>query len=134
MIRTDNGTEFAAKFRDLISSLGIKVIKITPSNSRANGQAERMICTLKSVIRKYLTAYPWSYWTDILPYALIALRMTTAASHKMPLFTLVVGRHPMLPSHINLADSQYPSEPTGEEELGYAALVIRETEKLRAEA
>ena len=50
MIRTDNGTEFAAEFHDLVSSLGIKVIKITPSNSRANGQAERMIRTFKSMI------------------------------------------------------------------------------------
>ena len=64
----------------------------------------------------------------------MALRMTTAASHKMPPFTLIVGRHPMLPSHINLDDLTFPSEPTEEEELGYAALVIRETERLRTEA
>ena len=40
----------------------------------------------------------------------------------------------MLPSHINLDDLTFPSEPTEEEELGYAALVIREMERLRTEA
>ena len=52
----------------------------------------------------------------------------------MPPFTLIVGRHPRLPSHINLDDLTFPSEPTEGKELGYAALIIRETERLRTEA
>ena len=40
----------------------------------------------------------------------------------------------MLPLHKNLDELTFPSEPTEDEELGYAALIIRETERLRTEA
>lgn len=90
--------------------------KITVGNSRANGQAERYIRTLKDVLRKYLAKNPASYWSDMVPYALLAMRMTVHSAHGMPPFTVVTGRYPSLPSHILPELSQPPGEPAEEEE------------------
>lgn len=58
-----------------------------------------MIRTLKDIIRRegVLEA---GYWSDALPLALASMRMTSAASHGLPPFTVVTGQYPSLPSHL----------------------------------
>ena len=51
-IRTDNGSEWESIFADLVRHWGVQHKHITVGNSKANGQAERMIRTIKDVIRK----------------------------------------------------------------------------------
>ncbi len=51
-ITTDNGLEFAGHHKSLCGALGIKHRKITVGNSRANGQVERTIRTIKDIIRR----------------------------------------------------------------------------------
>jgi len=99
-IRTDNGMEWEAEFKVLLKEWGIQHIHTMVGNSKGNGQAERMIRTLKDVMRKELSVEPGSYWSDHLPGALIALRHSAAASHGYPPFTIVTGLLPVLPSDI----------------------------------
>ena len=84
----------------MVTNLGIRILHSTVGNSRANGQVERMIRTLKDTIRRQQTLNPASYWSDAVPYALLALRMTAAGAHKLPPYTIVTGRYPSLPSHL----------------------------------
>ena len=53
---------------------------------------------MKDVIRRQMTAHPASYWSDAIPLALLAMRMTTARAHGLPPYTIVTGSYPCLPS------------------------------------
>lgn len=43
MVRSDNGSEWAKDFMDLLHNYNIRSRKIKPKHSRSNGLAERMI-------------------------------------------------------------------------------------------
>ena len=75
---TDNGAEFAGSFAWPCKRLGIVYHHITIGNSKANGQVERMIRTLKDCIRRGLTKAPATFWTNHLALALLLLRMTVS--------------------------------------------------------
>ena len=75
-VRTDNGAEFAGSFAWLCKGLGIVHHHITVGNSKANGQVERTIRTLKDCIRHGLTKMPATFWTNHLAPALLLLCMT----------------------------------------------------------
>ncbi len=72
-IRTDNGSEFKGSLHRLCESLGITHQRIAVGNSKANGQAERTIRTLKECIRRGLTHDPQTYWSNHLQPALVML-------------------------------------------------------------
>ena len=72
----------------------------TVGNSKANGQVERTIRTIKDIMRKEMAVAPDTYWSDHLPPVLIALRHTAARSHGFPPFTVLTGLLPVLPSDI----------------------------------
>jgi Integrase zinc binding domain/Integrase core domain len=99
-IRCDHGTEWEAEFRAQCRALAITMRQGAVGNSRANGQAERAIQTLKSVIRRLLDEEPTSYWTDSIPYCLMAMRMAPAAAHGFPPFTVITGSTPILPTQM----------------------------------
>ena len=75
-IRTDNGTEWGGEFSILIKRLGIVHRHITVGNSKGNGMVERTIRSVKDTIRKFQAQFTDSYWSDSIPYALIALNHT----------------------------------------------------------
>ncbi len=93
-IRTDNGSEFQGSLHRLCSALGIAHNRITVGNSKANGQAERTIRTLKETIRRGLTKEPASYWSNHLAPALAMLRFTQSSATGLAPFSLVTGRTP----------------------------------------
>jgi len=115
LIRSDNGAEWMAEFKELLARMDVTVLPISVGNSAANGQAERMIRTFKDVVRREGVLED-GYWSDALPMVLAALRMTASASHGFPPFTIITGQYPSLPSTI--LDEQIPidwSEPSEEE-------------------
>ncbi len=93
-IRTDNGSEFQGSLHRLCQSLGIVHYKITVGNSKANGQAERTIRTLKETIRRGLTRDPRSYWSNHVAPALAMMRFTPSKMTGLTPFSIVTGRHP----------------------------------------
>ena len=96
-IRCDRGGEFEGEFFEALRSMGIVRRRGTSGNKRVNGQSERGIRALRATIRKYMAEYPGAQWTDVLPYALIALRLTAQRAHGFPPFTIITGRVPILP-------------------------------------
>lgn len=93
-IRTDNGSEFAGSLHRLCESLGIQHNRITVGNSKANGQVERTIRTLKETIRRGLVRDPHSYWSNHVAPALAMMRFTPNRITGLTPFSLVTGRHP----------------------------------------
>ena len=137
-IRCDHGAEWEGEFRQQCRRMGIVVRQGAVGNSRANGQAERMIRSIKDVVRRFLTREKTAFWSDALPYCLMAARLTPAASHGFPPFTVVTGTTPVLPTQLpGLADA--PDDPTPDseeqfvEELFGLASRIREDTKERLE-
>ena len=69
-------------------------------NSRANGQVERTIRTIKDILRRQLTEHPDSYWSDHLPTALLVLRLTIHKAINLPPFMVVTGTTATPPSYL----------------------------------
>ena len=110
-IRCDRGGEFEGEFFEALRSMGIVRRRGTSGNKRVNGQSERGIRALRATIRKYMAEYPGAQWTDVLPYALIALRLTAQRAHGFPPFTIITGRVPILPATL----PQEPPEDLGDD-------------------
>ena len=114
-VRTDNGTEWQGEFNKFLQQYNIQHLTITVGNSRANGQAERIIRVFKDVIRKLGAANPTAYWFDFIPDALLLLRHTTTRAHGFPPYTIVTGQHPNLPTTLQpLPTHPMSAEPTWE--------------------
>ena len=90
-IQTNNGAEFAGSFAQLCKGLGIIHHHITIGNSKANGQVERMIRTLKDCIQHSLTKMPTTFWTNHLALALLLLCMTVSRMMGIMPYLLATG-------------------------------------------
>ena len=95
---------------------------------------ERTIRTVKAVIRKFLTLEPHSYWSDAIPYCLVAVRHTPAAAHGFPPFTVVTGAVPVLPTQLPELPATFPADPTPADEEQYIEAVLAHTLRIREEA
>ena len=111
--------------------MGITVRQGTVGNSRANGQAERVIRAVKDVMRKVMTSDPTSYWSDALPYCLMALRHAPSAAHKFPPFTVITGTTPVLPTQLPDPGPELPTDPTPKEEAEYVDRLMAHTLAIR---
>jgi transposase InsO family protein len=111
-LRCDHGAEWEAEFRRQCRQIGIVMNQGATGNSRANGQAERIIRSIKDVLRRFMTMERTAYWSDGLPYCLMALRHTPQASHRFPPFTVVTGTTPVLPTTLPDPDLVLPQDPT----------------------
>ena len=83
--------KFAGSFAWLCKGLGIVHHHITVGNSKANGQVERTIRTLKDCIRRSLTKMPATFWMNHLAPALLLLCMTASRMTGITLYLLVTG-------------------------------------------
>ena len=117
---TDNGLEFAGSFEALCRSSGIVHRHITVGNSRANGQVERTIRTIKDIVRKCLSDHSDSFWSDHIPTALMAQRFTRHRKLGFPPFTLITGDSPLPPSYL-LEDPPEEGTPSPEAYLDWVA-------------
>ena len=131
-LRTDNGAEFQGSFHRLCKALGIVHHRITVGNSKANGQVERTIRTLKEVIRRGLTKEPATFWSNHLGPALAMLRFTSSRMTGLPPFTIVTGRYPQLPSLPARPLPDLPAQPTPRQEETYFAAMAARVEDLAA--
>ena len=77
-IQSNNGAKFASSFAWLCKGLGIVHHHITIGNSKANGQVEWIIKTLKDCIRCGLTKAPATFWMNHLASVLLLLYITAS--------------------------------------------------------
>ena len=88
-------------------------------NSKANGQVERTIRTLKETFRRMLTKEPATFWSNHLGPALAMLRFTSSRMTGLPPFTILTGRQPQLPSLPARTLPSLPHAPTAAQEEAY---------------
>ena len=88
---TDNSTKFVGSFALLCKGLGIVHHHITIGNSKANGQVEWMIRTLKVYVQCGLTKEPTIFWMNHLASALLILYMTVSRMMGVTPFLLFMG-------------------------------------------
>jgi hypothetical protein len=107
-IVTDNGTAFVAALSWLEQRFGIRHIRISAYNSRANGIVERQHRTIRESIIKACEGNA-SKWPSVAPYAFWADRATTRKSTGHSPFYMAHGIEPVLPFDITLATFLVPN-------------------------
>lgn len=116
----------------MCAALGVKHRRITVGNSRANGQVERTIRTIKDVIRKMQSEHANTFWSDHLPTALMALRFTAHKLLGMPPFVILTGQPAVPPSHLLDEEEGELDVVTGDEDAveRYVGWVGSRTQRL----
>ena len=95
-IVTDNGSSYRAATAWLEEKYGIKGIKISPYNSRANGKIERRHWDVRQMLTK-ATGGDTSKWYWFFYHVLWADRITVRKKLGCSPFFMVTGAQPMLP-------------------------------------
>jgi integrase-like protein/reverse transcriptase-like protein len=103
-IVTDNGPETKAAFEELLRRFGIPHVRISPYNSKANGVVEQGHFHIRQAILKLCEDNP-SKWTEYVPQAFFADRVTTRKATGFSPFYLLHGVDPVLP--FDLAEATY---------------------------
>ena len=94
---SDNGTHFTNELnKEFLSRLGCAPRLITPNHPNANGLCERMVGTIKQMLRKVAMQHPKS-WHKHLGYILRALREVSNESTSVPPWVLAFGFLPRGP-------------------------------------
>lgn len=125
-IITDNGKPFIAALKYLEEKYGIKGIRISAYNSKANGKVERPHWDLRQMLYKACGG-DVKKWKDFLYHVLWADRITVRKGMGCSPFFLVTGAHPILPLDIQEATwlVKLPGRIlTTEELIGYRAQAL----------
>jgi len=117
-IVTDNGTAFVAALTYLADRYGIRHIRISAYNSRANGIVERQHRTIRESIVKACNG-DITKWPVVAPHAFWADRVTTRKATGYSPFYMAHGVEPTLPFDLTLATFLIPdiAKPLTTEEL-----------------
>jgi hypothetical protein len=106
-IVTDNGTAYVTTLDWLASKFGIRHIRISAYNSRANGIVERQHRTIRDSLVKACEGDD-SKWPTLAPLAFWADRATTRKSTGHSPFYMAHGVEPILPFDLTLATFLVP--------------------------
>ena len=96
-VMSDRGPEFLSDlFQSVLEVLGVKQLNTAGWHSQSNGQAENMIRTITSMLRK--TVENKNQWDEQLPFVVLAYNTQKHASAKFSPYEIVYGRQARLPS------------------------------------
>ena len=126
-IVSDNGTAFVAALDWLERRFGIRHIRISAYNSRANGIVERQHRTIRESIIKACEGNALK-WPSVTPYTFWADRATTRKSTGHSPFYMAHGVEPVLPFDITLATFLVPDIT---DKLSTADLITTRTRQLQ---
>ena len=102
-LTTDRGPEFTNKFiAAMCEIVGTMHCKSTAYHPQSDGQTERMNKVLEDMLRHYINPKQ-NNWEELLAPAEFAINNAYQASIQDTPFYLNSGRHPRLPSDLNLA-------------------------------
>jgi hypothetical protein len=101
-IVTDNGGPYRAAIAWLEQKYGIKGIKISPYNSKANGKIERPHWDIRQMLYKATDGNP-SKWFWFFYHVMWADRVTIRKGLGCSPFFMVTGAHPILPLDVQEA-------------------------------
>ena len=93
---SDQGKEFSGDFEELLVNCGIDHRMTSHDYPQANGQAERMVQTIKAALRR-MADEALHTWAAQLPWLLMGYRMTPHARTLLAPYVLLHGQYPVLP-------------------------------------
>ena len=105
VVTTDGGREWEADFASELRRANIQHRYTAPEHPAANGQAERVVRTVKSALRKMISKLPSKdmiLWEDCLPDVVMAYNFSVQESTRFSPYQLVFGRNPLFPSETHL--------------------------------
>jgi len=109
---TDAGTEFEGKFDTLLQDCMIDHVLISKAHPQSNGQAERMVQTIKTALRKTCAARQRvSDWDEDVAWIAMGYRCSPQSSTGYTPYELLYGRKPLIPP---------AAEPALNPEVAYA--------------
>jgi hypothetical protein len=96
-ITTDGGSVFISEeFKKFTADVGIKLIRSSPYNAQANGQAEAFNQSLIKLIKRKIREHP-RRWHEVLSEALWAHHISCHGATKTSPYHLVYGQEAILP-------------------------------------
>ena len=131
-IVTDNGTPFVAALDHLASRYGIRHIRISAYNSRANAIVERQHRTIRESLVKACEGRI-GRWPELAPHAFWADRATTRKSTGHTPFFMVHGVEPLLPFDITHATFLVPDLSRPLQTSALLSIRIRQLEAREAD-
>ncbi|KAJ8732472.1 hypothetical protein PYW07_015071 [Mythimna separata] len=98
-IIVDGGREFLGEFKSYCDQVGINIHAIAPGVSRANGQAERIVATLKNALIM-IKNYETEQWHNVLEELQLALNCTPHRVTGIAPLTLITRRKHCVPPEL----------------------------------
>jgi hypothetical protein len=99
-VTTDNANDFAGDFARLLHRQGVTHIKITPLNPAANGAVERLVRSLKTMVRQYVNDHP-AHWIQSLPTVRMAYMSRLHSTLRVAPSQMLMGFTPRPPTAIS---------------------------------
>ncbi|CAH2084993.1 unnamed protein product [Euphydryas editha] len=99
-IIVDGGREFLGEFKLYCDNIGIAIHAISPGTSRANGQVERMVGTLKNGL-VMINNYETQTWPDMLDGLQLAFNCTPQSTTGVAPLSLITRRQHCVPPELN---------------------------------
>jgi hypothetical protein len=126
---SNKGTEFAAEFHEMITTLGIDHRQSSAGRPQANGLAERMVQLFKKSVHKHVAELNYDLqWEMSLPNIALAYNITPQESTKIAPITVMMAQVPIMPPAIKhrFVDSiSIPDDMNGDYMAAAAQLLAR---------
>lgn len=109
IIISDRDAKFTSLFwTSLFKKFGTKLALSTAYHPQTDGQSERMVRTMKDMLRHYIS-HNQKDWTDHLAVIEFAYNNSISPSTGMSPFELDVGQHPITPHSIAKLEREVPT-------------------------
>ena len=111
-VTSDQGLEFEGAFGEFLTTLGISHRPTSRNHAQANGQAERVVQTVKNCIRRTVDDH-LERWSEALPWIAMGYRMSPQAALRYSPYYIMYGRTPIIPPAImeRMADGLNLDDP-----------------------
>ena len=129
-LHSDQGANYqSALFREVCKLLKIEQTRTTPYHPQSDGQAEKFMSTLKSMITKMVESHESEGdWEEVLPFVIMAYNSSINETTKATPNSLLFGEDISLP--IDLATERVPNEQRNTNSDQYAQFAMELENKL----
>lgn len=117
-VTSDNGGEFEAEFRHMLSRLQVQHVFISPGHPGSNGAVERLVRTLKTMLVRMVNDHP-EHWELMLPQARMAYTARVHSTTGVAPFTLLHGVEPRLAPAVQVPGAVPPLPAVPHDPLQY---------------
>ena len=97
-MRTDGGSEFRGRFAEVCAAYAVRHVRTHPHSPWMNGRAERMIRTVKALLRRLTVGDPALEWEAVVHQVQGAINFSVARATGLSPAEVFLGTQPALPA------------------------------------